>query len=178
MYYEAAVAFHPTDISFALTALMPNFSSCYDTLLSHTVWYRCTAAFGPSQLLATFFILTFYFFFYPCFALFSSSHLACAIQWYHTLPVTRRLHLLCPRAPPPSLLSLWQPRAVQSPPKMPTRREGIHGVVCGLQTALDVPSTAPWTAWTATRQWLWPWSQQQARDMHLWRPSRHVIRRC
>lgn len=64
---KAAVAFHLTDISLALTALMPNFSSCYDTLLSHTVWYRCTAAFGPSQLLATFFILTFYFFLLPLF---------------------------------------------------------------------------------------------------------------
>lgn len=36
----------------------------------------------------------------------SSSHLACAIQWCHILPVTRRPRLPCPRAPPPSLLSL------------------------------------------------------------------------
>lgn len=50
MHYKAAVAFDLTDVSFALTALMPNSSSCYDTLLSHTVWYRSTAAFGPSQL--------------------------------------------------------------------------------------------------------------------------------
>lgn len=160
---------------------MPNLPSYYDALRSHTVWYRWTTALGPCQLLATFVILMFYFIPYPCFALSSSSHPACAIQRYHILPVTRRLHLLCPRAPPPSLLSLWQPRAVQSPPKMPTRRAGIHGAVCGPRIALAVQSTAPWTAWTALRRSPWPWSQQQARGMRLWAatpPSRRATKQC
>lgn len=135
----------------------------------------------PCQLLAAFATLMFYFILYPCLALSSSPHSACAIQRYHILPVTRRLHLLCPRAPPPSLLSLWQPRAVQSPHKMPTRRAGIHGVVCGPRIALVVPSTAPQTAWTALRRLQWPWSQQQARGMRLWAatpPFRRATKQC
>lgn len=153
-----------------------------DDTNTHTVWHRCTTTLGPFQLLATFCFFMFYFILYPCPAsLSSSSHPACAIQWYHILPVTRRLHLLCPRAPPPSLLSLWQPRAAQSPPKMPTRRAGTRGAVCGPQTASAVPSTAPPTAWTAPRRSPWPWSQQQARGTRLWaatHPSRHATKQC
>lgn len=156
-------------------------SSHHDAPRSHAVWYRWTAALGPCQLLSTFVTLMFYFILYPCLALSSSSHSACAIQRYHILPVTRRLHLLCPRAPPPSLLSLWQPRAAQSPHRMPTRRAGILGADCGPRTASAVPCTAPWTAWTALKQSQWPWSQQQARGTCLWAatpPSRRATRQC
>lgn len=165
---------------FALSALMPNPPSWFSSIAHCAIQVNCSiwtlSSFWPHLSFSCFFFIL-----YPCLALSSSSHSACAIQRYHILPVTRRLHLLCPRAPPPSLLSLWQPRAVQSPHKMPTKRADIHGVVCGPQIALVVPSTAPRTAWTALRRSRWPWSQQQARDMHLWAatpPSRHVTKQC
>lgn len=160
MPYKAAVAFHLLDISLAI---MPNLPSCLS--VTHCV-IKVYCSIWPLSAFGHIFH-SHVLFYLPCFALSSSSHPACAIQWYHILPVTRRLRLLCPRAPPPSLLSLWQPKAAQSPPKMPTRRAGIRGAVCGPQTALGVRFTAPQTAWTAPRQWPWPWSQQQARDMHL-----------
>lgn len=153
-----------------------NVQSALRLLFSRTLCgYRWTAVLGPSQLLATFVILMFYFILYPCFfALSSSSHPACAIQRCYILPVTRRLRPPCPRAPPPSLLSLWQPRAAQSLHKMPTstRRASIPAAACGPRTALDVPSTAPPTVWTAPKQSPWRWSRQRARGTCLWGVTR------
>lgn len=157
---------------------MPNLPSQCSCITHRVIQVK---SLEPRQLWATFVILMFYFILYPCLALSSSSHSACAIQRYHILPVTRRLHLLCHRAPPPSLLSLWQLRAAQSPHKMPTRRAGIREAVCGPRIASAVPSTAPQTAWTALRRSQWPWSRQRPRGMRLWvatPPSRRVTRQC
>lgn len=150
----------PTKLLLLFTLLtFPLLKVCWCPIFPpHTRWHRWSAALGPCKLLATFVILMFYLilYFWSCLALSSSCHFACAIQRYHILPVTRRLHLPFPHAPPPSQLSLWQPRAAQSPHKMPTKRAGTRAEDCGPRTALAVPSTARRTAWTAPKRSWWP----------------------
>lgn len=167
--------------------VQPSTASLPITMLFAThlnpVEYSLETKLGKPCQLCTAFLIS-HVLFYPLpfvLPLSSSSHFACAIQWCHILPVTRRPRLPCHRAPPPSLLSLWQLRAAQSPHKMPTRMAGTYGAAFGPQTVSAVPSTAQWTAWTAPRQSPWPWSQRQARGTRRWvvtPPSRHVTKQC